>query len=168
MQDVYIEFGGFYDSFHSDRIDMEIESTIQFSEDDINWEATHEEYAKQYLHVLSNEIGIKLKYKSLWKPRFYNFETDEIVAEITENQYQKIKQKIESDPEVIEWINDASKSRDGFRSFYNGFEAVSESDEMLLRYYFKYLHRDREEILLRISEIDVELIELDTVKSIKN
>lgn len=164
----YIEFGGFYDSWHSDRIDNEIECSIQYMEDEINWEDTHKDYAKKYLDILSDEIGIKMKFLGLWKPRFYNFETDEIEAEISKHQFNRIRERITSDDEVIEWIENASKSRDGFTSFYNGYEAVSADDEMLLRYYFKYLHRDRENTLIRISEIDVELVQFDTVKSIKN
>lgn len=164
----YIEFGGFYDSWHSDAIDNKIESEIKDIEDDIDWEKTHELYARNYLEVLSRELGMKLKYISLWKPKYYNFETDEICAEITVAQYKKIREEIFRDVDIINWIEEASKSRDGFTSFYSGFAKVSEDDEILLRYYFKYLHRNTQDVLLRISETEVELVEYDTIKSIKN
>lgn len=167
MQKFYIEFGGFYDSFHSDKIDREIESSIQFIEDDIDWEATHEEYARTYLKQVSEEIGISLRYKGLWRPKFYNFESDEIEAEMTERQFTILKTKMLGDQDFINWVDENSKSRDGFASFYSGFDEVVKENEILLRYYFNYIHT-RDFILEILSQFEVNLIEIDNVKLITN
>ena len=89
---IYIEFGGFYSSVHSDYINNLIESEIDYSENtiseaDFNYEAIYKEYCKYYLKYLFKQItewySIKLTVKSkdigLFSPKYYNYETDKII-----------------------------------------------------------------------------------------
>tara|TARA_R110001592_G_scaffold289819_1_gene558952 strand:+ start:1250 stop:1849 length:600 start_codon:yes stop_codon:yes gene_type:complete len=145
-----LEFGGFYHSLHEDIIDDAIRNLFQddidfdsFYESDeyesIDWNSVHNQYCKIYIDILNHELDLNLKFIKLNSPRFYNFETDKIEAEISGKEFNKLKSEYLNSKEFIDYVNDISKSRDGFCSFYDGIEAVKEKDEILLCYMFKYI-----------------------------
>lgn len=143
-----LEFGGFYDSVHSNIIDDKIEALEFFKydmPDKIDWTSVHNEYCKIYIEILNNELDLNLKFIKLNSPRFYNFETDKIEAEISDKEFNKLKSEYLNSKEFIDYVNESSKSYDGFISFYNGIDEVKADDEILLNYMFSY-------ILLSISD----------------
>jgi len=168
-----LQFGGFYHSHHSMVVEDRVETYYsdgeypEYEDDNINWQATHENYAKEWLdmfeeHLKEMDIEIDLTYKSLWSPKFYNFQTDEIMTEIPEHQFKMLLEKYTKDKEFVEWLNEASKSRDGFASFYSGLEEVSEEPNIFLSYLFRYfIQATGDDLIYSIQELefDIELSE---------
>ena len=145
-----LEFGGFYNSPHENVINDAIRNLFQddidfdsFYDSDeyesIDWKSVHTQYCKIYIDILNHELDLNLKFVKLNSPRFYNFETDKIEAEISGKEFNKLKSEYLNSKEFIDYVNESSKSYDGFISFYNGIEAVKEEDEILLNYMFNYI-----------------------------
>lgn len=135
--EIEINFGGFYESVHStiieNRIGMELEweNDINDTDDDITEEAwfemvdfkeTHKSYCSEYVYALNNEFDLDLEFKRIKSPRFYNFTTDKIVAEIDRQQAVNRLLPLTYDKDFIEWANPLLTSSDGFHSFYNGID----------------------------------------------
>lgn len=154
-----IDFGGFYHSIHSDNIDNRIEC-FEINEDKVNYKETCNSYCIEFLDSLNDMLELELKFIQIDSPRFYNFTTDKIEAEINENDFNKLKDTYLNSNEFIDYINENSKSRDGFTSFYNGFNEVIKEDEILLQYMFNYILKEyADEIDNYIFELDFEIIE---------
>jgi len=74
------------------------------------------------------------------------------------NDFNKLKDTYLNDKEFIDYVNEASKSRDGFTSFYNGFNEVIKEDEILLQYMFDYILKEYNDDIY-LMESDFEIIE---------
>jgi len=154
-----IDFGGFYHSIHSDEIDHKIE-IFEIDENNVNYKETYNSYCIEFLDSLNDMLELNLKFIQIDSPRFYNFTTDKIEAEINESDFNKLKDTYLSDNEFIDYVNENSKSYSGFISFYNGFNEVIKEDEILLQYMFNYILKEyADEIDNYISEMDFEIIE---------
>lgn len=154
-----IDFGGFYHSIHSDEIEHRIES-FEIDEDNVNYKETCNSYCIEFIDSINDMLELNLKFIKIDSPRFYNFTTDKIEAEINENDFNKLKDIYLSDNEFIDYIELNSKSYSGFISFYNGFNEVIKEDEVLLQYMFNYILREyADEIENYIFELDFEIIE---------
>tara|TARA_R110002095_G_scaffold138164_1_gene119673 strand:- start:1722 stop:2132 length:411 start_codon:yes stop_codon:yes gene_type:complete len=135
-----------------------IESTIETFElnsEDLNYKSIFINYASDWLDLLSNEIRIELKFINLDSPKYYNFRTDEIVTEISQSNFEALKDEYLT-AECIEYINTESASRDGFASFYDGFENVSKESSILAAYIFSYI-LESEQIEIDLHEINLNL-----------
>jgi hypothetical protein len=154
-----IDFGGFYHSIHSDVIDDRIE-TFEIDEDKVNYKETCNNYCNEFIDSLNDMLELNLKFIQIDSPKFYNFSTDKIEVEINENDFNKLKDTYLNSNEFIDYVNENSKSYDGFISFYNGFNEVIKEDEILLQYMFNYILKEyADEIENYIFEMDFEIIE---------
>lgn len=154
-----IDFGGFYHSIHSDEIDHRIES-FEIDEDKVNYKETCNSYCIEFIDSINDMLELNLKFIQIDSPKFYNFTTDKIEAEINENDFNKLKDTYLNSNEFIDYVNENSKSYDGFISFYNGFNEVIKEDEILLQYMFNYILKEyADEIENYIFEMDFEIIE---------
>lgn len=154
-----IDFGGFYHSIHSDEIDSRIEN-FEINEDNVNYKETCNSYCIEFIDSLNDMLELNLKFIQIDSPKFYNFSTDKIEAEINENDFNKLKDTYLNSNEFIDYVNENSKSYDGFISFYNGFNEVIKEDEILLQYMFNYILKEyADEIENYIFELDFEIIE---------
>lgn len=116
-----INFGGFYNSIHSDMIDTYVED-YEYNWEDVNYKSTYKNYAKDYIKVLNNKLDTNISFKSLNSPKYYNFSTDKINVEITKKDILKLFQYIRNEElkqEVFNIIKKSSTSRDGYIAFYN-------------------------------------------------
>lgn len=124
-----IPFWGFYESMASNAIEhgieMDMEELEPFLPDDFDfWYYSHdfeecqEDYCKQYVDYVSQEINIPLKFKVLSSPREYNFTTDRVFAEISLENVQKLINEVDMD-KLEAYITSHFTSRDGFVSFYS-------------------------------------------------
>lgn len=144
-----ISFGGFYHSQHSELIDHRIEMYENEgyinSWEDINYKETYEDYIIDYCNELSGfileeyEIDIDFKNLSLYSPREYNFETDTIDCEVDKDKANKLNAYFLNDQDFIEYLNERTKSYDGYRSFYTFEQAKNNKDDMLIRYVLEYI-----------------------------
>jgi hypothetical protein len=164
-----IDFGGFYHSIHSDEIDHRIES-LEIDEDKVNYKETCNNYCIEFINSINDMLELNLKFIKIDSPKFYNFSTDKIEVEINENDFNKLKDTYLIDKETqkyiwwnkefVDYVNENSKSYDGFISFYNGFNEVIKEDEILLQYMFNYILKEyADEIENYIFEMDFEIIE---------
>jgi len=154
-----IDFGGFYHSIHSDEIDNRIEY-FEINEDKVNYKETCNSYCIEFIDSVNDMLELELKFIQIDSPKFYNFTTDKIEAEINENDFNKLKDTYLNSNEFIDYVNENSKSYDGFISFYNGFNEVIKEDEILLQYMFNYILKEyADEIENYVFELDFEIIE---------
>lgn len=154
-----IDFGGFYHSIHSELIDNMIE-TFEIDEDNVNYKETCNSYCNEFIDSLNDMLELNLKFIKIDSPKFYNFTTDKIEAEINENDFNKLKDIYLNSQEFIDYIELNSKSYSGFISFYNGFNEVIKEDEILLQYMFNYILKEyADEIENYVFELDFEIIE---------
>ena len=149
-----LNFGGFYYSEHSEIIENRIES-FELDLETVNFKEVFNKYASDWLDLLSNEIDVDLKFINLDSPQFYNYRTDEIITEISQSNFEALKDEYLT-AECIDYINKESASRDGFASFYNGFKAVSKEPGILAAYIFSYI-LDSEQIEIDLHEINLNI-----------
>ena len=151
-----IKFGGFYESIHSNHIDMMTENyfddtPLQDDENNFeyfNWSAIHKSYIKSYCYKLEEyikdnyEIDIDFKNISMNSPKEYNFATDVIICDVSKKKIELLNNKLIIDDEFAKYLKDSTQSYDGFMSFYTYDEALNNKDDMLSVYVLRYLCND--------------------------
>ena len=168
-----LDFGGFYHSEHSENIDYRVEQRIMdFNEfepkcididcDYIDYKKTHTNYCNAYLNKLSEELEINLTFIELNSPREYNFTTDKIVCSISNKDFKSLLDAYDT-KELFNYIEEHSKSRDGFSSFYSGYAAVKKESEIFLQYLFNYILID-EDFNIYDLEFEIEIKETNLIK----
>ena len=132
IKNVALNFGGFYDSIHSGLIDTELENILETEDleydqicDYIDFKAIHLEYSKRLVSNFNDEFDLNLKFEELFQPKEYNFKTDEILVEMTFQDYNYVFLDIDQD-ELKHKIEEATTNRDGYSAFYNYSEMLNE------------------------------------------
>ena len=163
----YIPFDGFYGSIYESMVDdvvyNEIEDGYMLNDDDVDYKHIFNDMSRSIfddiLELFNDEFDLfrsndYITYDGLYSPKYYNFETDKIKATIEYNNYSKIYGEFILNDEFIEYVNDASKSRDGFASFYQGIEQVSKEPSIFLEYLFQWfvLSKYRDEVIDKTYE----------------
>ena len=116
-----INFGGFYESIHSEVIADNIE-IMEYNWKDVDYNSTHKIYAKDYIKILNQKLDTNISFKNLVSPKFYNYSTDYINVEISKKDILKLFKYVRDEhlkQEVFNIIKESSTSRDGYISFYN-------------------------------------------------
>ena len=151
----YLDFGGFYNSYLDLCIDSALDNERDYQETEHNktvyptlkdYKKVCEDISKEYITALNETLFFEtelkeeptLKYISLDSPKYYNFETDTILTQISIKDLKALLRLVDRS-KLVDYINEASKSRDGFISFYDGFEAVKKDLSVFCRYFFNYL-----------------------------
>lgn len=138
-----LNFGGFYNSC----LEESINNNLDFMEKSIeDWSALILEVSKVYLDSFSESLFYasdlkktpNLKFVSLYSPRYYNFETDVIICSISLSDLRALLRIIERS-KLIEYIEENTKSYDGYISFYSGFSEVKKDLEIFTQFLFDYL-----------------------------
>ena len=142
---INIPFAGFYESWYSGELDEVQERFVEYEveknpglDPDIPNEALWKaaDYGKAYdyiarayvdhfnKHILDEyDLDLGLKFESMQSPREYNFDTDRIFCEISEENVRKLRSMV-SDPALRQAIMERFTSRSGFISSYpNDLEA---------------------------------------------
>ena len=148
-----IEFGGFYESIHSNHIDMMTNNYFDDTplQDDENnfeyfdWSAIHKSYIKSYCYELeayikdNYEIYIDFKNISMHSPKEYNFATDVIHCDVSKKKIELLNKELLKDKKFLEYLKDSTQSYDGFMSFYTYEQAINNKDDMLSVYVLRYI-----------------------------
>ena len=116
-----VNFGGFYNSIHSDIIDTYV-ADMEYNWEEVNYNDTYKIYSKIYIKALNNILDTNIIFKALNSPKFYNFTTDVIKVELSKKDILKLFKYIKEEDlkqEVFNIIKDASTSKDGYVAFYN-------------------------------------------------
>ena len=149
----YIPFEGFYYSIYDSIIDSILESEIsegyltEEQTENINYTNLHLELSKHIfdciLELFNDEFDLftdnnYIEFDGLYSPKYYNYSTDKINAIITPEIYLTLLNKFENNDNFVNYVNDASKSRDGFNSFYEGINEVKKENSIFLEYLFQW------------------------------
>jgi len=145
----YIPFSGFYYSVHDNAITNSLETcyaddcgelsriTAQRLFEAINYSECCQNYAQIYATEFGRRLKIDLTFQALHSPKFYNYETDQILVNVSEEEVARIFAA--ADMEVLaDEIKQRHSSRSGFISFYpNSLEKwlktpIAEWDEIMI------------------------------------
>lgn len=124
-----IVFSGFYDSLHSQALETALEQLFsddqgeptpeaEKAQESLNWRQAQTEYAKTYTENLKDLTGLDFKFESITYPREYNFESETLYANITEEAVKKLADETNT-PNLRTLARERFTSRDGFASFYD-------------------------------------------------
>ena len=170
MEDIkfYIPFEGFYCSVYEgmvdDIINNEIEEGYLKNDDNINYKGIFEVMAKSIfddiIEIFIDETDINslnssnIVYDGLSSPKYYNYSTDKLMAKIDYNNYSLIYGKYIINDDFVNYANEASKSRYGFASFYEGINDVASEPSIFLEYLFQWfvLNEYRDEIIDKTTD----------------
>jgi len=170
--EIQIEFGGFY-GYHEEYIDCKIEqfndSVIYEDEiidyNNVDWDATFKEYAKNWLWRFNNISNLDLEFISVNSPKFYNFRTDRIIANVPNECADKMLQYTKME-DFKQYANGQLTSHNGYVSFFDNIDDLvikaykSDNDMALLLGLICDYIIDLEEINEYIYELEYEIIEL--------
>ena len=156
-----LNFGGFYHSEHSETIENNIE-VYGYDWKDVDYKKTNINYCKAFLNRLGEELDINLSFISLDSPREYNFTTDKIFCSISKEDFNTLLDDYDN-KELFNYIEEQSKSRSGFTSFYSGYKAVKEETDIFLQYLFNYILIN-EDFNIYDLEYETELEEINLIK----
>lgn len=136
--EIKLPFSGFYESVHDAEIDRCIENAFDYEgtgnpeipEDfymKMDYSHIWPEYARLYCEWLEGKINeyletennpLKNTFKDLTSPKYYNFETDRLFAEISDQDILRLYDM--TDRKILnQVIEDRFTSRSGFSSFYH-------------------------------------------------
>lgn len=151
-----IKFHGFYDSIHSCNIDHMIEYYLEDDEykelyddvyDNINFKETYNSYIESYCNNLNNhiyheyDVNLDFKNLTLWSPREYNFQTDQIDCTINEKECQKLINIFMKNDDFLGYLKYQTTSRDGFISFHN-YEKTLRDNELMIMHILAFICND--------------------------
>ena len=159
--DFSLNFGGFYHSEHSENIDSQ-EERYGYNWEEIDYKKTYVNYCNSYLNKLSEELEINLKFIQLDSPREYNFTTDKIFCSISNKDFKALLDAYDT-KELFNYIEEHSKSRDGFSSFFSGYKAVKKETDIFLQYLFNYILQ-YESFDFYDLEFEIEIKETNLIK----
>ena len=167
----YIPFEGFYssiyDSIVDDIIDNEINDGYLKNDDNIDYRnifnAMSESIFDDIIEIFIDETfgsvnndfcSTNIIYEGLISPKYYNYSTDKLKAKMSYNNYSLIYGKYITNESFIDYVNEASKSRDGFTSFYEGIKEISKEPSIFLEYLFGWfvLNEYRDEIIDKTTD----------------
>tara|TARA_Y100000592_G_scaffold81451_1_gene129106 strand:+ start:357 stop:878 length:522 start_codon:yes stop_codon:yes gene_type:complete len=157
-----IAFGGFYHSYHQNNIDHMIEA-FEYEWDKVNYEETFNSYIDDYANKLSSfilsEYKIEIDFKNikLNSPKYYNYSTDVIDCEIDSKQVMQLNQVLSKDDSFLSYLKDRTISYDGYISFYNYNEALSDKDDILILYVLEYVSNEFNEKYAFYGDIEFEV-----------
>lgn len=150
--EIYLLFGGFFDSAHEALIESMLESFFdddQFYDNyDVDYHKVYEEYAKAWLIAFNdwlmdnNYIKKRLEYKGMWHPKYYTGEesaTEKIVATMDDVEAKRLSDNLLTDDEFLERLREYTKSRSGHISSFDYHEALNNKDNCLISYVLRFL-----------------------------
>ena len=135
-----LNFGGFYESIHSELIESTVEQVIEddnVTEDMIKWADLNLEYSKKYVDFLNERFELNLKFLELNSPKYYNYSTDVIIVEISTDDFKKVSDIVDKE-KLKEVVKEITTGRSGYIPFYT-FDEVFQDNEMLCQCMFDVL-----------------------------
>jgi hypothetical protein len=145
-----IEFGGFYGSVHEGLVENAVEGFFgeDYADDEgfePTWDTYYANYINEYTRNLSewladeHDVTVEFKKLSLDRPKYYNFETDKIIADLTKRDTMRLLAKFDKNIDFDTYLLDATQSYDGYISFYTYDEAKANKNDIKVQYLLSYL-----------------------------
>lgn len=148
-----LDFGGFYESIHEWHIENKLLDLYNFANDtdqedfyddvlsnfrdSINYNEVQNQYCTQWLNHFNMNFNTWFTFKGIDSPKYYNFETDTIICEVSEGYIDDIINF--KDDNLVDFINEVSRSCSGFTSFYEGWDQVITNKAVFMNYYTRWL-----------------------------
>jgi hypothetical protein len=149
MKNIYetsINFGGFYETLHSEAVDNAVATELNYFDENneidyealsdfSDWKTAQKEYGKEWIKKFNETFGTTITFINIDSPREYNFETDSIMANVSDNDIKILISYInECDikDNLFEAIDKATTSRDGYMAFYTKREFFLKENRCLL------------------------------------
>jgi hypothetical protein len=144
-----LNFGGFYESYHSDRVDSIIE-LFEVVEQNVNYKETYLNYSKCLVSAINSHLDIEMSFISLDSPKYYNYSTDKIIVDINKKDILKLFKYIKENDlkkEVIDKIVDVTTSKSGYVAFYQKEDFFKKENlnflvETILEIIYDYIEED--------------------------
>lgn len=177
MKTTIINFGGFYHSIHSENIDYVVENLIctdnednfdQKMYDEFNWQEAHEKYCIEYLNQfedwITDELELKetpqIEFKALISPRYYNYTTDKIEAEISKENSKEIRNALllsDYSTEFAQYVAERTTSNSGYIPFYTYKEVMQNKKGIFIDFALEFMtgKYNWEGLLNSIHEVNV-------------
>ena len=143
--DTVINFGGFYNSHHDDIVERAVSyiegavddyGDIDYSKlDDVQWHHHQLAYCREYIDILNDELGTTILFQGIDSPKFYNFSTDTILAEVSQKDVLSLFKYIRENSLGVELRNKIQTSTtyvDGFIPFYTFQDFLKKDNRTLL------------------------------------
>jgi len=117
----------------------------EYNFDNVNFKKTYLNYINSYCSHLSDYIkseytaDINFKNLELNSPKYYNYSTDKILANISEKQIKELNSLMIKDVLFLEFLKERTKSYDGYHSFYTYETALNNKDNILIMYVLEYI-----------------------------
>lgn len=176
--EIYLKFGGFYNSEYSGIIDlieenqlpMDEEGNVDFEaspEQAIDYEKAHNIISKEIIKAFNENFEVDAKFVKLVSPREYNFSTDKILVEISELDLTKIIKEVHSNKDLLndfnELVENYTTRRDGYVPYYTEEEVrgdISKIAEYAIKAWFdRYgtneFIQEYGDIVDKISNLDI-------------
>ena len=127
--ETFIPFDGFYNSIHDAIIQNGCESCISDDYGNVHpivakewvtlweWRVVWDAYAKRFVEGFYDRTGIKVTFRELISPQYYNFTTDRILCDISEEEVTRIFNAVDRE-KLREAVKRRHSSYDGFISHY--------------------------------------------------
>jgi hypothetical protein len=151
--EVICEFGGFYESIHSQLIDNTVEMFCSddsgdlledFEWDKVNYKKLYEVYVKTYTEsILPDAIfkttakEVKLTYLELNSPRYYNYSTDELLVKIDKDTANLLIGEYLLLEDFVNYVENFVKEHE-YTSSYSVSEIFTNKDNILLNFILDY------------------------------
>jgi hypothetical protein len=151
--EVFCEFGGFYESIHSETIDNTVEIFCSddngdlpedFEWNKVNWRHLCEVYAKAYTEsILPDAIlkttaeKVKLTYLKLKSPTYYNYSTDELLVKIDKDTANILIGDYLPLEDFVNYVENFVKEYE-YTSSYSVSEILTNKDNVLLNFILDY------------------------------
>jgi uncharacterized FlaG/YvyC family protein len=146
-----INFGGFYESIHDSRIDNMIEAYggdeyLEYNDwENIDFKKTFKSYIEAYCSDLSSfiksEYNVDINFNDieLDSPKYYNYSTDTILAQIPEKQILTLNKVMSKNIDFLEFLKERVKSGSGYISFYTYETALANKNNILVVYILEFI-----------------------------
>lgn len=129
--EIELPFSGFYESWHSHRIDDALEAGFNYDPvtgmdkevpdiwgADIDYKAIELEYCEAYTNAFAEKYELDLEFVQMTSPKQYNYSTDRTFVSVPLEQINKIRKEVEKNKKWPQYIKDNFTSYDGFLSNY--------------------------------------------------
>lgn len=152
MSKVFIDFGGFYESWHDDAIDRAIYEQdddgeiVSYDEPIIPAGQAQVKYCREWLDLFNTELDTSFTFVHLESPREYNFSTDLIEAGYTKDDYNRVRAYIVENQlgdELEEIYREVTTERSGYIPFHSYIELFDHDNiDIRLRLMLKCIIND--------------------------
>ena len=93
----------------------------------------------RYSGLVFGSVDMSFNNLELDSPKYYNYSTDKILANIPANQIKELNSLMIKDALFLEYLKERTKSYSGYFSFYTYETALNNKDNILIDYVLEFI-----------------------------